>query len=82
MKAFLFSFGLLLLTVNVSFAGDVAKSANEVRPILVGDKVPNVVVHTVDGKPFELAKSVAEQKSVIVFYRGGWCPYCNLHLSS
>ncbi len=27
---------------------------------------------------FDLA---AQKPSVIVFYRGGWCPYCNLHLS-
>jgi peroxiredoxin len=24
---------------------------------------------------------VAEKPSVIVFYRGGWCPYCNTHLA-
>ena len=22
-----------------------------------------------------------EKKTILIFYRGGWCPYCNLHLS-
>jgi peroxiredoxin len=29
------------------------------------------------GKPFDLAARAAEKPLIILFYRGGWCPYCN-----
>ena len=46
-----------------------------------GDVVPTVAT-LVDahGVPFDLAALVARQPVVLMFYRGGWCPYCNLEL--
>ena len=38
------------------------------------------VVRTLDGKEFDLNAAVASQPTVLIFYRGGWCPYCNAHL--
>jgi peroxiredoxin len=32
------------------------------------------------GRAFDLAGLVARQPTIVVFYRGGWCPYCNLEL--
>lgn len=31
-------------------------------------------------RPFDLAEMLAARPTVITFYRGGWCPYCNLEL--
>jgi peroxiredoxin len=31
-------------------------------------------------RPFDLAALIAEKPVVLTFYRGGWCPYCNLEL--
>ena len=31
-------------------------------------------------RPFDLKRLVAERPIILVFYRGGWCPYCNLEL--
>lgn len=31
-------------------------------------------------RPFDLEALTAERPIVLVFYRGGWCPYCNLEL--
>ncbi len=52
----------------------------DVKPIKVGAKLPGAIVANLDGKPFDLAKMTAGQPTVLVFYRGGWCPYCNTHL--
>lgn len=59
----------------------VAESPEDVAPLKVGDKVPNVTVLTVEGKKIELSKALGDGPSVVVFYRGGWCPYCNRHLA-
>lgn len=59
----------------------VANSANEVCPIKIGEKVPSAIVVSLDGKEMNIQDIVKEKNSIIIFYRGGWCPYCNLHLS-
>lgn len=52
----------------------------EVKPLPVGQSIPEVKLKTVTGKDFDLAAVAKEQPLVIIFYRGGWCPYCNTHL--
>ena len=52
-----------------------------IQPLQVGATMPaNSVVLTVAGKPFDLNAAVATKPTVLIFYRGGWCPYCNAHL--
>lgn len=74
---------VLLLTASAGWAAatEIAASADEVRPILLGSKMPDVALRTVDGAPTTLARQVAGKPAILVFYRGGWCPYCNLQLS-
>jgi peroxiredoxin len=48
----------------------------------VGDSIPDVTLRTVDDKEVNLRKLVAEKPAVLIFYRGGWCPFCNRHLQS
>lgn len=58
-----------------------ATGANEVRPLLEGMKVPDVKVTDTDGAPFSLKALLMQKPSVVVFYRGGWCPYCSAQLA-
>ncbi len=32
------------------------------------------------GRPFDLGELVAAKPVILTYYRGGWCPYCNLEL--
>ena len=64
-----------------STAGQVASSASEARPLEVGSKIPAASLLTADGRPFSLRDAVAKQPTVLIFYRGGWCPFCNRHLA-
>lgn len=48
--------------------------------VSVGDAVPNLVLVSASGAPIDLYESLGDGQSVIVFYRGSWCPYCNLTL--
>lgn len=58
----------------------VADSAQEIKPLLIGASVPDVTLKSEDGKPLKLKKTVTEKPAVVIFYRGGWCPYCNMQL--
>jgi len=55
--------------------------AEDVSPLLVGETLPNASVQTLDNKSVSLLAIFKTKKTVLVVYRGGWCPYCNLHLS-
>jgi peroxiredoxin len=52
----------------------------EVKPLMIGQPIPEVPLTTVDGEKFNLPAAAKEQPLVLIFYRGGWCPYCNAHL--
>lgn len=57
-----------------------AKTAQEVNPILIGAKLPDATLQTVDGESLSLADAIDSKPTVLIVYRGGWCPYCNTHL--
>lgn len=46
----------------------------------VGDAAPDGVLESAEGGQVRLSEQWAEGPVVLVFYRGGWCPYCNLQL--
>jgi len=48
----------------------------------VGDQAPAIVLPDAHGKTFDTAQLLAKGPLVVTFYRGGWCPYCNLELKA
>ena len=48
--------------------------------IKVGQKAPDFVLNNAFGKPVSLKEKLSEGPVVLVFYRGAWCPFCNMHL--
>ena len=55
--------------------------AEQISPLLIGEKVPEAQVRSADNAVHELTAIVSQRPTVLLFYRGGWCPYCNAHLS-
>ncbi|WP_083396342.1 peroxiredoxin-like family protein [Frigoribacterium sp. MCBA15_019] len=47
-----------------------------------GDTVVEATLLTPQGTEVSLAETVGEGPAVLVFYRGAWCPYCNLTLKT
>jgi peroxiredoxin len=45
-----------------------------------GATLPDGQLLDAAGQPTSLAETLAGKPAVIVFYRGGWCPYCNIAL--
>jgi peroxiredoxin len=48
----------------------------------LGDQAPDFEALTHEGKPFKFSNSYSQRPVLLIFYRGGWCPYCNLHLQA
>ncbi len=59
----------------------IALDAASVQPLAVGDQAPTFVVQDVDGENFIFNPSTLDRPVILISFRGGWCPYCNLHLS-
>ena len=78
-------FLFLTAFLNVSMAADnrddIHASAEEVQPLLIGMKAPSFTVRDVRNQTFKFEAGEQTRPIVLSFFRGGWCPYCNLHLS-
>lgn len=46
----------------------------------VGEPAPDFELPNAFGQPVRLTKLLAQGPVVLTFYRGAWCPYCNLQL--
>ncbi len=51
-------------------------------PMNVGQHIGDARLARVDGSEVRLSEMLGEGPVVVVFYRGGWCPYCNEHLAA
>ena len=69
---------ILAITLAV---GASANTADEVAPLLIGAETPSVVLANQQGEATALDSVLAGKPSVIIFYMGGWCPFCNVQLS-
>jgi peroxiredoxin len=52
------------------------------RALRAGDVAPDFTLGGSDGTLVSLLDLLAKGPAVLTFYRGAWCPYCNLELSA
>ena len=72
---------LILLYPNNVKALDTEKQQNKII-LSEKDKIPNFnLLKTSEGKEFNLNQAIKEKPTILIFYRGGWCPFCNAHFS-
>lgn len=51
------------------------------EPLKQGDSIPDVTLRNENNEAVQLRKLTSERPTVLIFYRGGWCPYCSRQLS-
>lgn len=77
-------FALVASQCDIALAEEYAAlptSAEETTPLKTGDRAPRFTVRTVDDKPYLFDPDDLDNPTILISFRGGWCPYCNLHLS-
>lgn len=67
------------MAVMKKAADDLAKTLPD-PGLKVGDTAPDFVLGNANGKPVSLSSKLKEGPVVLIFYRGAWCPYCNIQL--
>jgi len=55
--------------------------AAAVEPLKPGQKIPDLTLRNVKGEELTLKEAIGDTPTVLVFYRGSWCPFCNAHLA-
>lgn len=59
----------------------IASGAAE-RALKAGDRAPEFTLKDADGRDMSSRELLAKGPLVVTFYRGIWCPYCNLDLQA
>ncbi len=76
-----FFFCIITGLLSFSVQAQIADKKEDISPLLVGESLPNEKLINLKNEPVELYSILKEKPTVLVFYRGGWCPYCNAQLS-
>ena len=76
-----------VLTVTMGIAGfsvkaQFAANAIDVKPLMVGQEVPDKMLVDGNGNEHSLHSIIGAKPTVILFYRGDWCSNCINHFSS
>ena len=66
---------------TVKMTAGVPLKPEDISPLLTGEQIPVLSLPKSSGEMFDLNKSVSETPTILVFYRGGWCPYCSKQLA-
>jgi peroxiredoxin len=74
----------MLKTISCLFLLTAATAVTQTNsiPLKVGDTIPDVSVRNEADQPVALRQLVSARPTVLIFYRGGWCPYCTRHLKA
>lgn len=70
----------ILLLAVVAFQSVTMMAQDGPKGLQLNDKAPGFTAKDQNGKTVELKDQLKKGAVVLVFYRGQWCPYCNLQL--
>lgn len=70
-----------IATDTIKMTASVPLKPEDISPLLAGEQIPVLQLPKSSGEMFDLNKSVSETPTILVFYRGGWCPYCSKQLA-
>ena len=70
------------LAVFNADANQLAKNHPSPLKLVKGDKAPLFSLPNAQGKSINIEELLKQGPVVLTFYRGVWCPYCNLQLKS
>lgn len=71
-----------VLQVLQRFTGELKTKDYQARSLQVGDMAEDFVLEDTRGQLVSLYALLAAGPVVLSFYRGGWCPYCNMELTA
>lgn len=77
LKSWLFA---SLIFASQGLYAAVADDPAKVTPVDLGAKAPAFLAKELTSQDFNFDPEHLAHPALLIFYRGGWCPYCNRHL--
>ncbi len=69
------AFMTLCFLVSMGMSGQINSEHLE-----IGDRAPQITARDQNGKAINSKEILENEKILLVFYRGNWCPHCKKHL--
>lgn len=84
LSVILFQLPVMAQSMNskIDHTNEAPSKPEDISPLLIGEKIPMATLPDQDGNLVDLNKTISAKPTVLVFYRGGWCPYCNKQLAA
>ncbi|THU34906.1 AhpC/TSA family protein [Niastella caeni] len=80
--AFLLLFSVFISnSLSAQIPANIPAQPQDISPLLIGENIPVIKLSDAMGKIFDLNAAISQKPTILIFYRGGWCPYCNKQLS-
>lgn len=73
---------IITMTIFPNLLSQVPEKPSDIKPLLIGSKLPNAELKDQNGSIVHLNDILNNKLTVLVFYRGSWCPFCNQHLAA
>ena len=73
---------LALLVMNFNALAAVPSDPAQTHPLTAGATAPAFTVRNADGSDHRFDPKALNKPALLIFYRGGWCPYCNAHMGA
>ena len=70
----------ILGAINL-LSAQIPQTASDISPLLIGELMPDATLKATDASEHSVLEILSKKQAVVLFYRGGWCPYCNAHLA-
>ena len=68
------------IAARISAAVDEIAASGTAQGLMVGDRAPDFALPNHLGQRVELSQRLKAGPVVLAFYRGEWCPYCNVSI--
>ncbi|MBS3774092.1 MAG: AhpC/TSA family protein [Bacteroidales bacterium] len=81
MTKLLLLIALLTSMVQMQTVAQLPEKAEDISPLLYGEKIPEGLLKAPNGEKHQISGIIEKKPTVLLVYRGGWCPYCNAHLA-
>jgi peroxiredoxin len=81
MRSYAQLIGLLAVLLTEPALASIPDDPAQVHPLSVGNPAPVFSARTADGVLRKFSPDGYSKPTIVLFYRGGWCPYCNMQLS-
>jgi peroxiredoxin len=73
---------LFIYIITLTSFAQVFETPEEVKPLKVGEMIPDLTILSLDNSKKEIRSIISDTPSIVLFYRGGWCPYCSKHVKA